>query len=339
MKTWQLQDFNLESLKTEEKSNPKIINKNDVLIKIKAASLNYRDIIMISGGYGKMGGVPPFVPISDGAGIIEEIGKDVKKFKKGDKVILPFFKNWNSGNINDLTALSALGGMEDGVMQELMVFSEDKVVKAPDGWTSVESCTLPCAAVTAWRTIVTEGRVTKDSTVLVQGLGGVSIFAIQIAKLFNAKVIATTSSPQRMIIAKNIGADEVVNYNVHVEWWKKVQELTSRKGVDIIVEVGGGNTLEQSIKASKTGAVIGIIGVLSGGTAQLPIGRAIAKSSRLIGITCGNQEDLTDLCLKLDHSNSKPVIDSIYGFDKLPEALSYMKQGKHLGKIVIDFEK
>jgi NADPH:quinone reductase-like Zn-dependent oxidoreductase len=301
MKTWQLQDFNLESLKTEEKSNPKIINKNDVLIKIKAASLNYRDIIMISGGYGKMGGVPPFVPISDGAGIIEEIGKDVKKFKKGDKVILPFFKNWNSGNINDLTALSALGGIEDGVMQELMVFSEDKVVKAPDGWTSVESCTLPCAAVTAWRTIVTEGRVTKDSTVLVQGLGGVSIFAIQIAKLFNAKVIATTSSPQRMIIAKNIGADEVVNYNVHVEWWKKVQELTSRKGVDIIVEVGGGNTLEQSIKASKTGAVIGIIGVLSGGTAQLPIGRAIAKSSRLIGITCGNQEDLTDLCLKLDH--------------------------------------
>ena len=113
----------------------------------------------------------------------------------------------------------------------------------------------------------------------------------------------------------------------------------SMKGVDIIVEVGGGNTLEQSIKASKTGAVIGIIGVLSGGTAQLPIGRAIAKSSRLIGITCGNQEDLTDLCLKLDHSNSKPVIDSIYGFDKLPEALSYMKQGKHLGKIVIDFEK
>jgi NADPH:quinone reductase-like Zn-dependent oxidoreductase len=339
MKTWQLQDFNLESLKTEEKSNPKIINKNDVLIKIKAASLNYRDIIMISGGYGKMGGVPPFVPISDGAGIIEEIGKDVKKFKKGDKVILPFFKNWNSGNINDLTALSALGGIEDGVMQELMVFSEDKVVKAPDGWTSVESCTLPCAAVTAWRTIVTEGGVTKDSTVLVQGLGGVSIFAIQIAKLFNAKVIATTSSPQRMIIAKNIGADEVVNYNVHVEWWKKVQELTSRKGVDIIVEVGGGNTLEQSIKASKTGAVIGIIGVLSGGTAQLPIGRAIAKSSRLIGITCGNQEDLTDLCLKLDHSNSKPVLDSIYGFDKLPEALSYMKQGKHLGKIVIDFEK
>jgi NADPH:quinone reductase-like Zn-dependent oxidoreductase len=339
MKTWQLQGFNLESLKIEEKSNPKIINKNDVLIKIKAASLNYRDLIMVSGGYGKMGGVPPFIPISDGAGIIEEIGTDVKKFKKGDKVILPFFKNWNSGDINDLTALSALGGIEDGVMQELMVFNEDKVVKAPDGWLSLESCTLPCAAVTAWRTIVTEGRVTKDSTVLVQGLGGVSIFAIQIAKLFNAKVIATTSSSERMVIAKNIGADEVINYNVHDEWWKKVQELTSRKGVDIIVEVGGGDTLEQSIKASKTGAVIGIIGVLSGGTAQLPIGRAIAKSSRLIGITCGNKEDLTELCLKLDQSNSKPVIDSIYGFDKLPEALSYMKQGKHLGKIVIDFDK
>ncbi|MBT7077059.1 MAG: NAD(P)-dependent alcohol dehydrogenase, partial [Pelagibacterales bacterium] len=257
----------------------------------------------------------------------------------GDKVILPFFKNWNSGNIDDLTALSALGGIEDGVMQELMVFNEDKIVKAPDGWTSLESCTLPCAAVTAWRTIVTEGMVTKDSTVLVQGLGGVSIFAIQIAKLFHAKVIATTSSPERMIIAKTIGADEVINYNVHDEWWKKVQELTSRKGVDIIVEVGGGNTLEQSIKASKTGAVIGIIGVLSGGIAQFPIGRAIAKSSRLIGITCGNKEELTELCLKLENSNSKPVIDSIYGFDKLPEALSYMKQGKHLGKIVIDFEK
>ena len=339
MKTWQLEGFNLKSLIIEEKSNPKIVNKNDVLIKIKAASLNYRDLIMVSGGYGKMGGIPPFIPVSDGAGIIEEIGTDVKKFKKGDKVILPFFKNWNSGNIDDLTALSALGGIEDGVMQELMVFNEDKIVKAPDGWTSLESCTLPCAAVTAWRTIVTEGMVTKDSTVLVQGLGGVSIFAIQIAKLFHAKVIATTSSPERMIIAKTIGADEVINYNVHDEWWKKVQELTSRKGVDIIVEVGGGNTLEQSIKASKTGAVIGIIGVLSGGIAQFPIGRAIAKSSRLIGITCGNKADLTELCLKLDNSNSKPVIDSIYGFDKLPEALSYMKQGKHLGKIVIDFEK
>ncbi|MBT3938176.1 MAG: NAD(P)-dependent alcohol dehydrogenase, partial [Pelagibacterales bacterium] len=241
MKTWQLECFNLESLIIEEKSNPKIVNKNDVLIKIKAASLNYRDLIMVSGGYGKMGGVPPFVPISDGAGIIEKIGEDVKRFKKGDKVILPFFKNWNSGNIDDLTALSALGGIEDGVMQELMVFNEDKIVKAPDGWTSLESCTLPCAAVTAWRTIVTEGRVTKDSTVLVQGLGGVSIFAIQIAKLFNAKVSATTSSPERMIIAKTIGADEVINYNIHDEWWKKVQELTSRKGVDIIVEVGGGN--------------------------------------------------------------------------------------------------
>ena len=339
MKTWQLEGFNLESLIIEEKSNPKIVNKNDVLIKIKAASLNYRDLIMVSGGYGKMGGIPPFIPVSDGAGIIEEIGTDVKKFKKGDKVILPFFKNWNSGNIDDLTALSALGGIEDGVMQELMVFNEDKIVKAPDGWTSLESCTLPCAAVTAWRTIVTEGMVTKDSTVLVQGLGGVSIFAIQIAKLFHAKVIATTSSSERMIIAKTIGADEVINYNVHDEWWKKVQELTSRKGVDIIVEVGGGNTLEQSIKASKTGAVIGIIGVLSGGIAQFPIGRAIAKSSRLIGITCGNKEELTELCLKLKNSNSKPVIDSIYGFDKLPEALSYMKQGKHLGKIVIDFEK
>jgi NADPH:quinone reductase-like Zn-dependent oxidoreductase len=339
MKTWQLKGFNLESLIIEEKSNPKIVNKNDVLIKIKAASLNYRDLIMVSGGYGKMGGVPPFIPISDGAGIIKEIGTDVKRFKKGDKVILPFFKNWNSGNIDDLTALSALGGIEDGVMQELMVFNEDKIVKAPDGWTSLESCTLPCAAVTAWRTIVTEGRVTKDSTVLVQGLGGVSIFAIQISKLFNAKVIATTSSPERMIVAKTIGADEVINYNIHVEWWKKVQEITSKKGVDIIVEVGGGNTLEQSIKASKTGAVIGIIGVLSGGIAQLPIGRAIAKSSRLIGITCGNKEDLTELCLKLNNSNSKPVIDSIYRFDKLPEALSYMKQGKHLGKIVIDFEK
>ena len=220
-----------------------------------------------------------------------------------------------------------------------MIFKENDLVNAPRNWNCIEAATLPCAALTAWRTLVTEGKIHKNSVVLVQGLGGVSIFAIQIAKLFSAKVIATTSNEERMIKAKKIGADYVINYNKDKEWWKNVQEITGKKGVDIIVEVGGSKTLEQSIKCSKTGAVIGIIGVLSGGIAELPIGRVIYKASRLIGISCGNKMELLNMIAKFNTSNTRPVIDSIFQFLDLPKALNYMSKGKHLGKIAIDFEK
>ena len=223
-------------------------------------------------------------------------------------------------------------------MQEFMTFKENNLVHAPKNWNCIEAATLPCAALTAWRTIVTEGKINKDSIVLVQGLGGVSIFAIQIAKLFNAKVIATTSSKERMIKAKKIGADYVINYNEDVDWSKKVQEITNKKGVDIVVEVGGSKTLEKSIKCSKTGAVIGIIGVLSGGIAELPIGRVIYKASRLIGISCGNKMELINMIEKFNSSNTRPIIDTIFNFSDLPNALQYMSKGTHLGKIAIDFE-
>ena len=338
MKAWEVQGRGIESLKLVERPKPEKIADNQILVNIKAASLNYRDLIMIAGGYGDTGGNPPFVPISDGSGIVEAVGKGITQFKKGDIVIPPFFKDWDSGNVEENTVLSALGGKVDGVMQEYMVFSEDNIVKAPNNWNFIESATLPCAALTAWRTIVTEGKVSKNSTVLVQGLGGVSIFAIQIAKLFNATVIATTSTEERMIKAKTFGADFVINYNEHQDWWKNVQEVTDRKGVDIVVEVGGSKTLEQSIKSSKMGAVIGIIGVLSGGIAELPIGRVIYKASRLIGITCGNKEELINMIDKLNTSHIKPVISSIFRFEDLPGSLNYMKKGNHVGKIVLDFD-
>jgi NADPH:quinone reductase-like Zn-dependent oxidoreductase len=338
MRTWQLNGYSIEKLNIEEKPVPKIINKSDVLIQMKSASLNFRDLIMIDGGYGATGGNIPFVPISDGSGVVIEVGKSVKKFKKGDIITIPFFKDWDSGDIEQSTYLSALGGLEDGVMREYIVYSENKIVKSPNKWSCNEASTLPCAALTAWRTIVTEGKVSDKSKVLVQGLGGVSIFAIQIAKLFNAEVIATTSSDERVGLAKKFGADYVINYNKDKEWWKKVQEITDKKGVDIVVEVGGSKTLEQSIKSSKVGAVIGIIGVLSGGVANLPIGRVIYKASRLIGITCGNQEELVNMVNKFKESNVRPIIDSTFSFKNLPNALKYMKTGKHLGKIVIDFD-
>ena len=338
MRVWEVKDLGLDNLTLTEK-DIKSIADDEILVEMKAATLNYRDLIMIDGGYGPIGGQPPFVPISDGAGIVKEVGKSIKNFKISDVVIPPFFKGWDSGYMKDDTVLSSLGGKEDGVMQEFMIFKENNLVHAPKNWSCIEAATLPCAALTAWRTIVTEGKINKDSVVLVQGLGGVSIFAIQIAKLFNAKVIATTSSEERMEKAKEIGADFVINYNKETEWWKKVQEITNKKGADIIVEVGGSKTLEQSIKCSKTGAVIGIIGVLSGGIAELPIGRVIYKASRLIGISCGNKMELTNMIQKFNTSNTKPVIDTIFGFSDLPKALIYMSKGQHLGKIAIDFEK
>tara|TARA_B100000686_G_scaffold66799_1_gene72126 strand:- start:6743 stop:7765 length:1023 start_codon:yes stop_codon:yes gene_type:complete len=339
MKTWQLNSFNVGGLQKVEKETPKVQSETDVLVEIKAATLNFRDLIMIEGGYGETGGKPPFIPISDGAGIVVDVGKSIKSFKKGDIVIPSFFKGWDSGNIKENTILLSLGGKIDGVMQEYMIFEENDIVHAPKNWNFVEAATLPCAALTAWRTIVTEGKVNQDSIVLVQGLGGVSIFAIQIAKLFNAKVIATTSNEERMLKAKAIGADYVINYNEDKEWWKKVQEFTYKKGVDIVVEVGGSKTLEQSIKCSKIGAVIGIIGVLSGGIAKLPIGRVIYKASRLIGITCGNKVELIGMIEKFNSSNTRPIIDSTFKFSDLPNALNYMGKGTHLGKIAIDFAK
>ncbi|MDC0651782.1 NAD(P)-dependent alcohol dehydrogenase, partial [Alphaproteobacteria bacterium] len=326
MKIWEVKDIGLDNLSLSEK-NIKPIADNEVLVEMKAATLNYRDLIMVDGGYGPIGGKPPFIPISDGAGIVKEVGKSIKIFKVGDVVVPPFFKGWDSGNIKEDTVFLSLGGKEDGVMQEFMIFKENNLVHAPKKWTCLEAATLPCAALTAWRTIVTEGNINKDSTVLVQGLGGVSIFAIQIAKLFNAKVIATTSSKKRMVKAKEIGADFVINYNEDIDWWKKVREFTNKKGVDIIVEVGGSKTLEQSIKCSKTGAVIGIIGVLSGGIAELPIGRVIYKASRLIGISCGNKMELINMIEKFNSSNTRPIIDSIFKFSDLPKALNYMSKG------------
>ena len=338
MKIWKVKDLGIDNLILAEK-DLKPITDDEVLVEMKAATLNYRDLIMINGGYGPIGGKPPFIPISDGAGIVKKVGKSIKNFKVNDIVIPPFFKGWNSGNMKESTVFLSLGGKEDGVMQEFMIFKENNLVHAPKDWNCIEAATLPCAALTAWRTIVTEGKINKDSVVLVQGLGGVSIFAIQIAKLFNAKVIATTSNEERMLKAKEIGADFVINYNQETEWWKKVQEITDKKGVDVIVEVGGSKTLEQSIKSSKTGAVIGIIGVLSGGIAELPIGRVIYKASRLIGISCGNKMELKEMIEKFNTSYSKPVIDSTFKFSDLPKALNYMSKGKHLGKIAIDFEK
>ena len=337
MKIWEVKDLGLDNLTLTEK-NIKSIADDEVLVKMKAATLNYRDLIMIDGGYGPIGGKPPFIPISDGAGIVKEVGKSIKNFKVSDIVIPPFFKGWDSGSMKENTVFLSLGGKEDGVMQEFMIFKENNLVHAPKNWNFIEAATLPCAALTAWRTIVTEGKINKDSVVLVQGLGGVSIFAIQIAKLFNAKVIATTSSTERMMKAKKIGADYVINYNEDVDWSKKVQEITNKKGVDIVVEVGGSKTLEKSIKCSKTGAVIGIIGVLSGGIAELPIGRVIYKASRLIGISCGNKMELINMIEKFNSSNTRPIIDTIFNFSDLPNALQYMSKGTHLGKIAINFE-
>jgi len=337
MKIWEVKDLGLDNLTLTEK-DIKSIADNEVLVEMKAATLNYRDLIMIDGGYGPIGGKPPFIPISDGAGIVKEVGKSIKNFKVGDIVVPPFFKGWDSGSMKENTVFLSLGGKEDGVMQEFMIFKENNLVHAPKNWSCIEAATLPCAALTAWRTIVTEGKINKDSVVLVQGLGGVSIFAIQIAKLFNAKVIATTSSKERMIKAKKIGADYVINYNEDVDWSKKVQEITNKKGVDIVVEVGGSKTLEKSIKCSKTGAVIGIIGVLSGGIAELPIGRVIYKASRLIGISCGNKMELINMIEKFNSSNTRPIIDTIFNFSDLPNALQYLSKGTHLGKIAIDFE-
>ena len=293
-------------------------NDNQILIKVMAAGVNRPDIIQRQGNYPPPENHSPILGL-EVSGYIEKIGKNVKNFSLNNKV----------------AALVNGGGYAEFCLAE-----QESTFKIPGDLSFNEAACIPECYFTAWSNLVQRGKLTRNQKVLIHGgTSGIGIAAIQIAKIFNAKVIATTSSRERMLKAKEIGADYVINYNEESEWWKKVREITNKKGVDIVVEVGGSKTLEQSIKCSKTGAVIGIIGVLSGGIAELPIGRVIYKASRLIGISCGNKIELTNMIEKFNTSNTKPVIDSIFKFSDLPKALNYMSKGKHLGKIAIDFKK
>ncbi|HZD26202.1 MAG TPA: NAD(P)-dependent alcohol dehydrogenase, partial [Alphaproteobacteria bacterium] len=256
--SWDL-DHVLPGERPEPKAGP-----GQVVLKMKAATLNYRDFLTVQGGYGSRAGRLPLIPISDGVGEIVEVGEGVARVKPGERVCPAFFQSWRDGRPSAEHFSRALGGPLDGVMQDYMLLDAEGVVPAPAHLSDLEAAALPCAGLTAWSAVVTQGNIQPGDRVLVQGTGGVSIFALLFAKMHGAEVIATSSSDEKLEKVRTLGADHLINYRETPEWGKRARELTGGRGVDLVVEVGGAGTLKESVRATRIDGTIAMIGVLAG---------------------------------------------------------------------------
>jgi NADPH:quinone reductase-like Zn-dependent oxidoreductase len=333
MKTYEIQQFGIDELALVERETP-TPNANEVLVKFHAVSLNYRDLMMVKGWYNprlKM----PLVPFSDGAGEVVEVGESVTKFKVGDRVCPIFMQGWLDSEVSFQKARTALGGDIDGCLREFGAFDENGLVSIPDNLSYEEAATLPCAAVTAYNALFCSGGLKPDDTVLLQGTGGVSIFALQFASHFGAKTIITSSSDEKLNKAQELGADELINYKTREDWDKTVLELTEKRGVDSIVEVGGAGTMQKSVNAVKMGGHIAVIGVLSGAGDGINPVNILQKSIKMHGIFVGSRQMFEDMNRLISQHNIKPVIDKVFEFNQAREALKTMESASHFGKIVV----
>jgi NADPH:quinone reductase-like Zn-dependent oxidoreductase len=311
--------------------------RGQVRLKIRAAALNYRDLIVPDKGYGSRMQALPLLMLSDGMGVIDEVGEGVSGWQLGQRVCPNLLQSWIGGEPDDDKFLRGLGCEIDGVMAEHIVVDAQSLAAAPAHLSDVQCASIPTAGVTAWRAIVSEGRVKAGDTVLVQGTGGVALFALQFAKMLGAKVIITSSSDDKLAKAKALGADEGINYTSNPEWGKAAKALNGGRGVDLVVELGGENTLNQSLRAVRTGGTISLIGVLSGSKLSSPIGLVVTRHVKLQGITVGSADDLRDMFRAIELHRMVPVVDQVFAFDQLHAAMNHLASGRHLGKVCIDF--
>jgi NADPH:quinone reductase-like Zn-dependent oxidoreductase len=315
---------------------PPLLGPRDVLVRIAAASLNYRDLMILRGQYGNVR--EGLVPLSDGAGIVAEVGKEVTRWRGGDRVTPNFFRDWIDGPFRESYRSTALGGGAcDGVLSELIVTSADSLVRIPDSFDFEEAATLPCAAVTAWQALVVRGKLTQSDTVLVQGTGGVALFALQIAAALGARVIVTSSSDEKRERAAHLGAWATINYQTTPDWDVEVRKLTGGIGVSHIVELGGPGTFDRSLKSLAAGGQIAQIGVLTGHGPQSNLMRQQLMNADIHGISVGSCEHFTAMNEFLVAHRIKPVIDRGFAFDETQAAYEHLASGQHFGKIVIRF--
>jgi NADPH:quinone reductase-like Zn-dependent oxidoreductase len=323
----------IEALVKVERPNPKP-NYRQVLVKVAACSLNYRDLGIVRGTY-RLAVRDNVIPLSDGAGEVIEIGAGVQRVKVGDKVAGNFFQRWRAGEPGPDSHLSALGGAIDGMLAEYVVLEEDGVVKIPPHLSIEEGATLPCAGVTVWHAMVEHAKLIAGGTVLLQGTGGVSIFGLQLAKAMGVQVIITSSSDAKLARAKQLGADHGINYKTTPDWDKAALEITGGRGVDCVVEVGGAGTIARSFAAIRVGGRIGLIGGLSGAATELNPGLILAKRANVQGISVGSTQMFEAMNRAITANKIKPVIDKVFSFDELQAAYKHMASGAHFGKIVI----
>ncbi len=335
MKSFEIQEFGIDQLALVNREMPRP-GPGEVLVRLTAASLNYRDYMMVMGTYNpKL--KRPLVPLSDGVGVIEDTAPDVSRFKKGDRVAACFMQRWIDGPPTREKAASALGGAIDGVLREFAVFSEEGLVSAPSSLTDEEAATLPCAAVTAWHALFEHTPAAPGDTVLIQGTGGVSIFALQFAKAAGLRAIVTSSSDEKLAHARNLGASETINYKKTPKWEEEARKLTDGQGVDHVIEVGGSDTLPRSLRAVRMSGAVTVIGALTGGDPTVSPVPILMNSIRVQGIFVGSRAMFERMNRAIEFHRIKPVIDKTFQWTEIKEALHYMERQQHFGKICLTF--
>ena len=334
MKAYELQATgNLDGLRLVDRPEPQPA-LGQIVVRVRAASLNYRDLIVMQGAYGRVS--LPLVPLSDGAGEVVAVGEGVTRWQPGDRVAGTFFPEWFSGPVSVETTKAALGGgSANGMLAEFVTLSEHGAVRVPEHLSFAEAATLPCAALTAWNALAEQGRVQAGETVVLLGTGGVSLFGLQIAKLHGARTIITSSSDDKLARATALGADATINYRTTPDWEKRVLELTDGRGADHVLEVGGAGTFAKSLRATRVGGHVALIGVLAGVATELRVTDILMKSLRVHGIYVGSRAMFESLNRAVTQHQLKPIIDRVFPFAETRAAYEYLQSGKHFGKVVI----
>lgn len=333
MRAWEVAgSFGLGQLRQTERERV-ALGPGQVRVRLRAASLNYRDLLMVQGRYNPRQPLP-LVPCSDGAGEIVEVGEGVSERTVGERVATCFTQGWLAGPHRAEHLRQTLGGPLDGALQEELVLDEQGVIPVPRHLSFEEAACLPCAALTAWSALVTLGEVQAGQTVLVLGTGGVSLFALQLARVLGCEVILTSSSAEKRARAEAMGARATVDYSAEPRWGRTVRELNGGEGVDLVVEVGGQGTLGQSLRAVRESGTVALIGVLAGG-GEVDLTPVLMRQIRIQGVFTGHRAGFKAMNRVLEHSELRPTVDRVFPFDNALDAFSHLASGRHFGKVVV----
>ncbi|MEK9722093.1 MAG: NAD(P)-dependent alcohol dehydrogenase [Rhodospirillaceae bacterium] len=339
MKVMQIEgDWGPEHIKPAERPDP-VPGPGEIVIDMQATAINPRDLIMSRRGYGRHSGSLPLIPLADGAGVVSARGEGCEKFELGALVCPIYNPNWLKGTSDAAYGAGGLGGPLDGTQTEKLLIAESGVVRAPSYMTAMQAATLPIAALTAWNCIVEQGRTKPGDVVLVQGTGGVALFASQFAKMMGAEVILISSSDEKLERAQALGADHRINYRDNPDWHRAALEITIGRGVDHVVEIGGTGTLDRSVKAVRPSGFVGMIGVLAGVAGEVNLGPVVTRNIRLQGVTVGSREMFENMVRAIEANPIDPVIDEAhtFAFEDVGKALATLPDGKHFGKVVCRF--
>jgi NADPH:quinone reductase-like Zn-dependent oxidoreductase len=336
MKAFQIVgSFGLDNVRPVELPEPQP-GPGQALVRMRAASLNYRDLVVVKGGYGPRQKLP-LIPLSDGAGEVAAVGAGVSRVKTGDRVVGCFAPAWLEGPITQEKVDSSLGCYVEGVLAQHVLFNAEALLPIPEHLSFEEAAALPCAALTAWHALFVADHVQPGATVVAQGTGGVSLFALQFARMAGARVIVTSSSDQKLARAKELGASAGINYKTTPDWDKEVRKLTGGRGADHVVEVGGAGTFNRSLNSVRIGGMVTMIGVLAGASAEVKTTLILFRAVRVQGIFVGSRTMFEDMNRAISAHGLHPVLDRTFPFAEAPAALRHLESGAHFGKVVVAF--